>query len=123
MNNMPKFNTSSMIESVSTRADGTIKIVIGTQELTPEHMAALFTLKGAQGYFLFSENEIKEIDIPKEPSPEFKSDKTPSQRLRAALYVYWEKNTGKTKPFDEWYKNWIEKKLTEIKETLPDDKE
>lgn len=119
---MSKFNTASVIESVSTRADGTIKIVIGTQETSPEQMAALFALKGGQGWFLFSENKIQEQDIPEEPSPEFKSDKSPSERLRAVLYVYWQTNTAMKKPFNTWYKDWIEGKIKEIKDYLPEKK-
>jgi hypothetical protein len=86
--------------------------------LLPEQAALLFQLKGKLGWFLFSESEIKEKDIPKEAAPEFKSDKTPSQRLRSTLYVYWKQNTNQVKTFDTFYKEWMEKKITEIKETL-----
>ena len=115
-----KFQVSSVIESVATRVDNTIKIVVSTQELNPEQSTILFTLKGKQGWLLFSENEMKEIDVPKENAPEFKTDKSPSQRLRNTLYVYWETNTNKSKPFDTWYKDWIEGKIKEIKDYLPE---
>lgn len=113
-----KFQTSSQIESVSTRADNTIKIVLGTQELSPEQATMLFSLKGRQGWMMFSENELNQEDIPQEPAPEFKTDKTPSQRLRAVLYKFWELNTNKVKQFDDFYKEWMEKKISEIKEHL-----
>ena len=114
-----KFQTSSAIESVATRADGTIKLVIGTQELDPEQSAALFALKGRQGWFLFSDNELKESDVPKEQSPEFKGDKSPSHRLRAVLWQYWNLNTSHKPDFDTFYKGWTEKKIKEVKDTLP----
>jgi hypothetical protein len=113
-----KLQLSAQIEKVSTRADNTITITVGTQELEPEQAAILFSLKGKQGWLLFSENIFSETDVPKENAPEFKGDKTPSQRIRACLYRYWEKNTSKTTPFDTFYKQWAEKKITEIKETL-----
>lgn len=111
------FQTSSQIESISTRVDGTIKIVVGTQELNPEQMTAVFQLKGKQGWMLFKENHIESSDVPKEVAPEF-SGKSPSQRLRSTLFVYWEKNTDKKIPFNQFYESWIEKKLIEIKEYL-----
>ena len=112
------FQTSANIESIATRVDNTIKIVIGTQELEAEQAVELFKLKGKQGWVLFKENPLEQKDIPPEPAPEFKNDKSPSARLRATLYVWWEQNTGKQKTFDAFYKEWIETKITQIKETL-----
>jgi len=106
------------IEKVSTRADNTIAITISTQEISAEASAELFRQKGKLGWLLFSEQVMSETDIPKEPAPEFKGDKSPSQRIRACLYRYWEKNTSKQIPFDTFYKQWSEKKIAEIKETL-----
>jgi hypothetical protein len=106
------------IEKISTRADNTISIVISTQEMKPEASTALFGLKGKLGWFLFAETTLTEQEIPKEPAPEFKNDKSPSQRIRACLYKYWEKNTAKKIPFDTFYKSWVEKKIQEIKDTL-----
>ena len=116
------FQTSSVVESISTRADNTLKIVCGTQELTPEQATILFGLKGKQGWLLFSENSIETKDVPEEQAVEFKTDRSASQRLRNTLFVYWSTNTGKTKLFDVWYKEWIEKKIAEIKDYLPEQK-
>lgn len=112
-----KISLPATIEKLATRADNTIVITVSTQELPPEESAVLFSLKGKLGWCLFSEVTLEEKDIP-EATPEFKGDKSPSQRLRAVLYRYWEKNTSKAKPFDEFWKAWIEKKIGEVKETL-----
>ncbi len=113
-----KFQIASTIESIATRSDNTIKVVLGTQELEPDQATALFALKGKLGWFLFSETTLNEADIPKEPINEFKRDKSPSQRLRDCLYVWWSKNTNKNKPFDDVWKEWCNRKCEEIKETL-----
>jgi len=113
-----KLQTSAIIEKISTRVDNTISINISTQELEPSEAAILFTLKGKQGWFLFAENKFEKEDVPNEPAVEFKSDKSPSQRLRSVLYIYWKDNTNKAKTFDEFYKSWIEKKIQEIKDNL-----
>lgn len=115
---MTKLQIPATIEKISTRADNTISITISTQEMSPEASTILFGLKGKLGWLLFAETAFTEIDIPKEPAPEFKNDKSPSQRIRACLYKYWEKNTGKKITFDSFYKQWAEKKINEIKETL-----
>lgn len=114
-----KFQISSQIESVATRADNTIKIVVGTQELTPEQMTALFELKGMQGWFLFSETQMSEADVPPEPAKEFKTDKSPSEQLRDILWHYWDKNTNHRPDFETFYRAWIQKKKKEIQDTLP----
>lgn len=112
------FQVSSQLEAMNSRTDGTYKLVFGTQELTAKEALQLFNLIHKQGWLLFKDTTVEEIDIPKEPPPEFKDDKSPSQRLRSVLYVYWEQNTGKKQPFDVWYSAWVDKKVQEVKETL-----
>ena len=114
------FQTASTIEKISTRADNTISIHLSTQELTPEQATALFALKGQLGWCLFSPAPLNTSDIPTEAPPEFKGEKSPSKRLRDCLYVWWEKNTSRAKPFDEVWKEFCNKKCEEIKETLKD---
>lgn len=114
-----KLTIPATIDKIATRVDNTISISVSTQELEPEGATALFSLKGKLGWLLFAESDIKEEDIPKEPAPEFKTDKTPSQRLRAILWVYWEAQ-GKKGSFENFYRAWVEKKINEIKEVLPE---
>lgn len=106
------------IESIATRVDNTIKLVVSTQELPPDEAAMMFELKGKLGYMLFSENHIEEQDIPEEVAPEFKTDKTPSQRLRATLYIWWQQNTAMTVPFNQFYNDRIEAEINKIKGQL-----
>lgn len=111
------FQVQSTISKLTTLLDNTVRLTVDCQELSPEEAVKVFELKGTIGWFLFSPNTIEEKDIP-ETQAEFKNDKTPSQRLRNCLYKYWELNTNKSKTFDAFYKEWTEKKITEIKELL-----
>jgi hypothetical protein len=113
-----KLQLPATIEKITTRADNTIAVTISTQEMTPEASTALFGLKGKLGWLLFAENMATEADVPKEPAPEFKGEKSVSQRIRSCLYLYWSKNTSKSTPFDTFYKQWAEHKIQEIKDTL-----
>ena len=72
------------------------------------------------GLFLAKKTGIAEqIDVEEKPS----DWKTNSQRLRNTLYVYWEQvNKHGYKFFNDYYQAWLEKKIEEIKEKLPDQK-
>ena len=112
------------VESVATRVDGTVKVTIGTQELNAESMTRLFSLLRQTGMIYVSpdviDNEAVEI-IDKHQSelePEYKAQaKTPSQRLRNILYIYWEQNS-KQDSFDDFYKNKIEEIINHYKSKL-----
>lgn len=112
------FQVPAQISKITTLADSTVRITVDCQETSPEEMAKLFSLKGLLGWFLFKENEIVKEDVPEEQT-EFKTDKSPSKRLRDCLFVYWKNNTNKTTDFDTYWKNWVDKKCNEIKDLLP----
>ena len=119
---MPKlFQTPAIIDKISTLVDGGCKLSISTQELAPDEMTSLFSLKNKEGWFLFKESVIKESDvdkIPDEPDVRIeKRDKTPSQRIRAVIYRLWE-TTNKSKTADEFYKYYMDKLIEKIKEKL-----
>jgi len=40
--------------------------------------------------------------------------KSPSQKLRDALYVYWENCTTRKEPFETWYPRQIEKVVNRV---------
>lgn len=110
------FQAPSTINKISTLADSTIRIVVDCQELPPEQMAEIFRLKGKLGFFLFKENEIQIEDVPEEEA-EFEDQKSLSQRLRNALYVFWKKRNEEGKvnqDFEEFRKKWYERKIKQI---------
>lgn len=115
---MKLFQTPSTIQSVRTLVDGGTKLDIITQELDPNEMTELFSLKGKLGWFLFKENVIKEEDLKDLPDVKVdKGEKTKGQRLRSVLYKLWE-TTGRTKTSEEFYNEYMEKIITSIKEKL-----
>jgi hypothetical protein len=109
------------VETIATRADGSIKVVVGSQELSSDTMTRLFDLRRKTGYVLISTKEIsqEQIDAVETSTNNMEfSEKTPSQRLRGVLYVLWEKTQPKENDqgvekfvdFDLFYK----RKLNEI---------
>ena len=87
------------IDKVSTLADGSLRIYVGTPELAQETMVNLFRLIRKPGYVLISANHINQdqIDaVEKVTSNSEFNEKTPSQRMRGVLYKLWEKTQPKT---------------------------
>lgn len=84
---------STYIENVSTRKDKTVKITLGTQELSPGKAGELFSLLNQLAVTYISPKEIsqKEIDQVDKLDPEL-SGKTQSQRIRNVLYKLFEQN-------------------------------
>jgi hypothetical protein len=96
------------IEQIATRVDNTIKIVIATQDLPPEDAVILFQLKGSLGYMMFSKEF--ETEMPENlPKPQAMEGKTPSQRLRDRMFVYFKESNIKNISFDNWYVNEVDR--------------
>lgn len=110
----------AVIQNLRTLADKSWRIQLDTQELSAELSAELMKLHQSFGWFAFSENPDDKIIIPSEPAPEFKADKSISERIRACLFVYWNECTSKKQPFRDFYESWGEKKISEIKHYLPE---
>lgn len=93
------------IENITTRKDKTVKITLGTQELSPLKAGELFTLLNQLTVTYISPKEIsqKEIDQVDKLDPEF-SGKSQSQRIRGVLYKLWEQNPEGYKDFETYYR-------------------
>ena len=108
------------VENLSTRADGSIKIVLGTNEMSAGKMAELFALrKKIAGVYIsaketISDKDLKQVDAIDIDMP----GKTPSQRLRAVLYRNWEQNPEGHKDFQYFYINKMESYITALKDNL-----
>lgn len=111
------FQTPAQIESVKTLADGTVKLSVETQELTPENMAQLFGLARKLGWFVFKETEVKDEDIPTE-SIEFKDTKTLDERLNAVLFAYHMQKTNDSKTFHNFKRDLYETLIQRYKDKL-----
>jgi hypothetical protein len=118
MKELMQFN--AQVLKVETRVDGTIKITMETQELAPEDKTRLFSFGQNLIFAALCEHEIKREDLSvPEPATEFRSDKSPSQRLRAVFYCLWEEGYKARFPsFDDFYKMQMQKLIDQVKERL-----
>ncbi len=66
-------------------------------------MATLFSLKqGGMGFFLFKGAAITQEEIPDYDPATFDEIKSPSQRLRAVLFVVWKEAKGGKGDFENF---------------------
>ena len=110
---------STVIENISTRKDNTVKITLGTQELSPSKAAELFQMLNKLAVTYISTKEItqREIDQVDKIDPEFQG-KTQSQRIRNVLFILFEQNSEGFRDFDSFYKNKTEAYIDNLKTKL-----
>lgn len=112
---MKKVSLSLVITSVRSRKDGSLGLSIETPELTPQEKTIFMELQGINldGTFLPMETP----DVPEYKINTDLENKTPSQRLRGSLYVWWEQS-GKQGEFETFYKQKMEALIEFIKKKL-----
>jgi len=110
------FQAPATLTSVGSTADGGLRLNFHTNELTTEEKVTAMGFHQKFGWILFSENQFKQSDVPEEDAPT-DEQKTPSQRLRATLYVWW-KQQGEPEDFESFYRKWLERAIDRVKRLL-----
>ena len=105
----------ALVDSLSTKKDGSIKVVIETQELGGEAVAELLKFRQQLAYVTLTESAVDEVSVPDEPVE--KGRKTQGQRLRAVIYRLWESSGSKEDP-EDYYRRTMEKLIEMYKEKL-----
>ncbi len=108
------------LEGLSTRMDNTIKVTIGTQEMTPNQAASLFGLRGEFVKVLLSNTAIDKEQIEAIDKLNIKNEsnsKSKSQRLRNTLYIQWQQ-LGSKGDFNDFYAGQMESLIELVKSKL-----
>lgn len=107
---------SAQLITVKSKADRTWSLMFNTQEMG-EDAAKLLNWVMMQGWLVFSPNrEVDQDDVP-EVQADASTGKSPSQRLRAVLRVYWEQQ-GRPGSWETWYLTQMERLTDTIKAKL-----
>lgn len=115
---------SATVEKIETRADQTLKVSLGTQELSEQDEQDLFSLrKSGLVKVLISSDEITEQQKEAVSSVELEAPKgkSPSQRLRAVLWRVWSENMDKYRDFDDYYQHEMERIIEHYKTKLDEE--
>jgi hypothetical protein len=96
---------AGQIESLATRKDKTIKLTIGTQELSPKQASDIFQLNQQFVFIGLKPEPFHKIeeDIIDNLKTDYENLKTPSQRLRGVLYRNFEQQDEGYKDFNSYY--------------------
>lgn len=89
-----------------------------TQELKADEKLALMEYHNKYGWLLFAENPIPDSDIPKRQAEA--RGKSPSQRLRATIWVLHQQRGGKPETFEPFYIQCMERAINRVKDLLDD---
>lgn len=109
-------NLKGYFTRFGSKTDGSFSLAFTTQELTPEYAAEFARNLNLFGHIIFKEGDIQESEIPKDVAVD-EDAKTPSQRLRAVIFLNWkQKNDGSD--FDVFYRKEINKLIEYYKGKL-----
>lgn len=100
------------------RKDGSAALSFDTRELTAEEIFTIMSLRHSEGWLCFSPNE-NDLEVPEEKAE--LDEKTPSERLRAVLYVWYKQETESGKYvglFDSFKKEKYEQLIEFVKRKL-----
>jgi hypothetical protein len=112
---MKAIKTNAIITSLSSKKDGSLGLRVETPELTPDEKVAFMELQGINLTMLIeaTDFESKEIKVVKSEI----ETKSPSQRLRAVIFVLW-KQQGCPGEFSDFYLKCMEKLIEQVKQRL-----
>jgi len=113
----------AQIEGIQTRKDNTLKVVLGTQELSPTECGKLFALMNRLCSIGIAPNDLTPKEIETLQQSKLSIDDVPngkslSQRLRGVLFVYWQQHETGFEEFNDFYTDYIKKRITNIKSKL-----
>lgn len=103
---MNTISTPLIITGIRAKVDGSLGVTGSTPELNPDEKVAFMELQNVQLEALFKPTDEK-TDL-KEVKGEL-DDKTPSQRLRARMFVYYKENNEDVSDFNSWYTKQMDK--------------
>jgi len=113
----------AILEGISTRKDKTLRLTFGTQEMPPNEAGNLMSLSNSFCFLAIKPETFTQTE--KEIMQQLKADnltnniKTPSQRLRAVLYVCFQNDGEGFNDFDGYYIAKINNLIEHFKTKLP----
>lgn len=110
---------AATVDGINPLKDGGMSIRFHTQEMPDASKLILLNSLDKFGWLLFKPEEapFDQHEVPKYDPQKWDEIKSPSQRMRAALFVLWQ-HTGSQGDFDSFYKKNMETFINVIKSKL-----
>lgn len=115
---MKGFQVPAALEGVSFLKDGGVSVRFHTHELEVSEKTAISDFYQQFGWLLFTAEEQDVNSLELEQIRKDTGGKSPSQRLRAVLYVAYQQSGQSDKTFDQYYGEKMEQFITHIKAKL-----
>lgn len=111
------FQIPAILEGVNPLKDGGFSLRFHTNELTDKRQQTkLLSFFNTFGWLQFSDKSIG--FVPSKAAVRDAGERSPQQRLRAVMYVYWQ-HFGGEEDFEVWYTKRMEQTINKYKEQLP----
>lgn len=112
---------AGIVENITTRKDRSVKVIFGTQELSPLQVGQLFQFMNQLVTVYLSPSTIdnREIEQVDKIDPELNT-KSQSQRIRNVLYLLHQQDPEGFQDFDSFYKAKTEMYIEHLKSKLKD---
>lgn len=109
----------AIFAKAETLNDSSVKLIFATRELGGADTAQLFGMKGTECWLLIAPDEtsLDTVAVPTAKPDSGAAQKTPSQRLRAVLFVYF-KQLGGSGDFEDFYRGKLEYLIDQYKAKL-----
>jgi len=106
--------------SFKSRVNHTIDVTFNVSETSAAEASLLFPFLNQQGVLAFKIGDFTdaEINALPEPKPEFSNQKSPSERLRNVLFVYFKQQGGDPSDFESFRIREMGKIITSWKDKL-----
>lgn len=112
----PLLKVPVQVTGFQPKADRSWTMKFETRELTGEEVALLADSYQGEGWLIFSPNEEVAIgDIPNEAAEA--GVKSPAQRLRARVFIYWKQHVNKG-DFESYWRTYVQNKIEDIDEYI-----
>ena len=112
---MKAIKTNLIVSGIRARVDGSLGLSCSTPELTVEEKVAFMELQNKNLVALFEPLDETPTEVHQVKSEI--NQKTPSQRLRAVMFLLW-RQSGNTDDFENFYRNSMEKIIDALKAKL-----
>lgn len=107
----------AVFSDVNSRKDRSWHLGFDTQELGAD-IAVLMKMQGSTCWLLIApDDSLDAVDVPKAKPDAGTGAKTPSQRLRAVIFVLWTQ-LGRPGDFEDFYRQKIERIIDQYKAKL-----
>lgn len=108
------------IEGIMTRKDRTLKITLGSQEMSPEKVGMVMSVNQKHTFIAIKEQPFQDEERAalEEAKSEYSHPKTQAQRLRGVMYINWKQNNEGYNDFTSYYQYKMERIIEHYKSQL-----